>query len=80
MRLHHTILSKNAIIDEASMMKPTDSQHVESKKTTEVSQQMKSDATPCTPGSLVSFEILLRVTQDENHVVDEDIDDTRNQG
>ena len=46
-----TILSKDVTFDDASMMKPTNSQQVESKKTTNVSQQVKSDATPRTPGS-----------------------------
>jgi len=32
-----TILSRDVTLDEASIMKPTDSQQVESKKTTEVS-------------------------------------------
>ena len=49
-------------------MKSTDSQQVESKKTTDVSQQVESDATPHTPGSSVSFEISSTVTRDENHV------------
>ena len=57
------------------MVKPTDSQQVESKKTTEVSQRVKSDATPRTPGSSVSFEISLTMTQNENHVADEDTED-----
>ena len=65
--------------DEASMMKPTNSQQVEGKKITEVSQQVKSDATPRTQGSSLSFEILQTVTWDENHVADEDTKDTENQ-
>jgi len=52
---------------------------VESKKTTEVSQQVESDAIPCTPGSLVSFEIPLTVTRDENHVADKETEDIENQ-
>ena len=47
-------------------MKPTDSQQVESKKTTEILQYVESDATPCTPSSSVSFEISPPVTHDEN--------------
>jgi len=44
------ILTWILYFDEASMMKPTDSQQVESKKTTELLQQVESDATPCTLG------------------------------
>ena len=62
------------------MMKPTDSQHVESKKITEVSHQVASDATPCTPSSSVSFEIPLTMARDENHVANEDTKDIKNQG
>ena len=61
------------------MMKSIDSQQVESKKTREVLQQVKSDATPCTPSSSVSFEISLTVTQDENQVVNKDTEDIKNQ-
>ena len=74
-----TILSKGATFDEPSMMKPTDSQQVESKKTTMVSQQQESDATPSTLGSSILFEISLTVTQDENHVADENTEDIENQ-
>jgi len=45
----------------------TDSQQVESKKTTEVSQQVESGATPRTPCSSVSPEIPPTMTWDENH-------------
>ena len=62
------------------MMKPTDSQQVESKKTTEVSQQVESDTTPHTPGSSISFEVPPTVTQDENHVADKITEDTENEG
>jgi len=74
-----TILSRDVTFDEASMIKPTNSQQVEGKKITEVSQQVKSDATPRTQGSSLSFEILQTVTWDENHVAAEDTKDTENQ-
>jgi len=50
-----TILSRNVIFDEASIVKPTDSQQVESKKTTKISQRVKSDGTPYISGSSISF-------------------------
>ena len=52
---------------------------MESKKTTEVSQQVESDATPRTPGSSVSFEVPLIVTRDENYVAGKDTEETENQ-
>ena len=61
------------------MMKPTNSQQVESKKTIEGLQLVESDVTPHTLGSLVSFEIPPIVTQDENHIADEDTENTKNQ-
>ena len=43
------IFSMDITLDKASMIKLTDSQQVESKKSTEVSQQVKSDVTSRTP-------------------------------
>ena len=54
------------------MVEPTDSQQVESEKTTEVLQRVESDATPRTLSISVSFEIPPTVTHDENHVIGED--------
>jgi len=61
------------------MVKPINSQHVESEKTDMISQQVESEATPPSPDSSVSFEIILEVTQGENHVTDEDADDDKDQ-
>jgi len=47
--------------------------------TTKVSQQVESDATPHTLGSSVWFEIPPTMTQDENHIADEDTENTKNQ-
>jgi len=57
----------------------TNSQQVKSKKTTKVSQQVESDATPQTPDSSVPFEMPPTVTRDEKHVADKDTEDTENQ-
>ena len=59
---------------------PINSQHMESKKTTEVSQQEESEATPRIPGSSISFKIPAIVTRAEIHVADEDTEDIENQG
>jgi len=58
------------MFDETSMMKPTDSQKVESEKTDRISQQVESDATPRSPNSSVSFEITPEITQESDHVAD----------
>ena len=54
------VVSGDVTFDEASMMKPTNSQQIESGQTNEVSQWVKSDATPRTLDSSVSFEFSLR--------------------
>jgi len=53
-------VSGDVTFDEASMMKPTNSQQIERGQTNEVSQWVKSDATLRTLDSSVSFEFSLR--------------------
>jgi len=74
------ILNKDVIFDKASMVKPTDFQQVELKKTNRISQQVESDATPPSPDKSVSFEITSEVTQGDDHVADVDVDDVEDQG
>ena len=69
------ILSRDVTFDKASMMKPMDSQQVESDKTSRIWQQVESDATLSFPDRSVSFEITPEVTQDGDHVADEDDED-----
>ena len=69
------ILSSDVTFEEASMVKPTDSQQVESEKTNRISQQVESDATLPFLDSSVSFDITPEVTQDGDHVANEDADD-----
>ena len=57
------------------MMKPTDSQQVESERTNRIPQQGESDATLPSPNSLVSFEITPEVTHGDDYVADEDAND-----
>ena len=38
-------------------------------------QQVESDAAPLSPDSSVSFEIKTEVTQGDNHVADDNVDD-----
>ena len=59
------------------MVKPTNSQQVESEKTNRISQQVESDATPPSPDSSVSFEITPEMTQGDDHIADEDADNDR---
>jgi len=56
------ILSRDVMFDETLMVKPTDSQEVESEKINRISQQVESDANPPSPDSSVSFEITPEVT------------------
>ena len=69
------ILSRNVTFDVASMVKPTDSQPVESEKTNRILQEAESDATLPSLDKSVSFEITLKVTQGDDHVANEDTDD-----
>jgi len=62
------ILSRDITIDEASMVKPMNSQQVESEKTNMISQQVESDATLPSPDSSLSFEITPEVTQVKVHL------------
>jgi len=70
-------MSRDVTFDKASMMKPTSSQRVESGQT-KVSQRVESDATPPPLDSSVSFEFSPEVTQDGDHVADEDTEDVEN--
>ena len=72
-------LSRDVTFDEALMMKPTDSQQVESKMTDKISQQVESDATSPSLDRSVSFEITLAVTQSGDHIADQDVDDDKDQ-
>ena len=74
------VVSKDITFGEASLMKPTSSQQVESGQTKEVSQRVESDATARTLSSSMSFEFSHKVTHDEDHIADEDIEDVENQG
>jgi len=86
------ILSKDVTFDEASMLKPTISQKVdiektkgisqqaEIEKTKGISQQVESDATSPSLERLVSLEIIPMVTQDSDHVADQDTDVDEDQG
>jgi len=62
------------------MVKSTNSQHVESKKTKRISQQVESDATSTSLDRTVSVEIILAVTQDNDYVADQDADNDEDQG
>ena len=59
------VVSRYVIFDEASMMKPTSSQQVESRQTKEVPQRVESDTTPHTIDSSISFEFSPEITHVE---------------
>jgi len=56
------VVSRDLTFDEASVMKPTSSQHVESGQTKEISQRVENDAIPRTLDGSVSFEFSPEVT------------------
>jgi len=57
------------------MIKPVNSQLVESKMTEGTSQQVESDSTSPSLNRSVSLEIIPVVTQGGDHVADQDVDD-----
>jgi len=61
------------------MVKLTDSQQVESEKTSRISQQVESNSTPTPLDTTVSFEIIPKMTQGGVHVADEDADNDKDQ-
>jgi len=62
------------------MMKPTNTQQVESEKTKRISQQVESDAISPSLERLKLLEIIPAVIKCGDHVTDQDIDDNENQG
>ena len=69
------VLNRDVTFDEASILKPTISQQVEIEKTKGISQQVKSDDTSPFLEISVSLKIIPTVTQDSDHVTDQDTDD-----
>ena len=60
------ILSKDVTFDEASMVKPTNSQQIESQTANRILQQVESDATLPSKERSVSFEVTPSVTQGDD--------------
>jgi len=70
------VLSRDVTFDESFMVKTPSSQQVESDQTSEISQQVKNDASPPSPDSSVLFRVSSVVTQYEHHVYEgEDTED-----
>jgi len=74
------ILSRDVTFDEALMVKPILSQHVKSEKTKGISQQVENEATSSSLDRTISLEITPAVTQDSDHVADQDADNDEDQG
>ena len=74
------VFSRDVTFDETSMLKSTISQQMEIEKIKEVSQQVESDATSPSLERSVYLEIIPTVTQDSDHVVEQDVDDEEDQG
>jgi len=69
------ILSRNVMFNEASMVKPIDSQQVESQTMTDrILQQVESDTTSPSLYRSISFEVILSVTQGGDQVAEQDAD------
>jgi len=62
------------------MLKPTISHQVNIEKTKEISQQVESGATLPYLERSVSLKIIPTVTQDSDHIADQDTDDDEDQG
>jgi len=56
------------MFDEASMVKPTNSQQVESQTTNRILQQVESDATSPSLERLLSFQVIPSVRQKDDQV------------
>ena len=74
------ILNRDVTFDEALMVKPTNSQHVESEKTKWIPQLVENDATSSSVDKIISLEIIPVVTQSSDHVADQDADNDVDQG
>ena len=75
------ILSRDVTFDEASMVKPTNSQQVESHLTANrILQQVESDATSPSLERSVSFEVTPSVIQGDDQVAKQDVDSDEDQG
>jgi len=61
------------------MLKSTISQQVEIEKVKAVSQQVESDATSPSLKKVSIFEIIPTVTQDSDHIAEQDADDDKDQ-
>jgi len=68
------ILSRDVTFDQTSMVKLTNSQQVESQMANMILQQVKSDATSLSPERSVSFEVIPSVTQEDDQVAEQDVD------
>ena len=65
-------MSRDVTFDEASMVKPTGCQQVESKTTNMILQQVESDTTSLSLNRSVSFKVISSVTQGGDQVAEHD--------
>ena len=62
------------------MVKPANSQQVESQTVNKILQQVESDAISTSLERLLSFEITPQVTQRNDQVAEQDVDNDKDQG
>ena len=74
------IFSRDVTFDEASMVKPTNSQQEESQTTNRILQQVESDAASPSLERSVSFEVIPLVTLGDDQVAKHDADIDEDQG
>jgi len=73
-------LSRDVTFDKTSMVKPMNSQQLESEKTKRIMHQVENDTTSPSQDKTISFKITTEVTQGGDHIVDKDTDDDEDQG
>ena len=72
-------LSRDVTFDEASMVKLTNSQPVESEKTKGISQQMESNVISSSLDNTISLESIPAMTQGSDHLAYQDADNDEDQ-
>ena len=76
----YKILNRDVTFDEALMVKPTNSQQVESQTTNRILQQMESDATSPSLVRSISFKVIPSVAQGNDQVAEQDAHNDEDQG
>jgi len=79
-RIENLFLSRDVMFDKASIVKPTNFQQVESLTANRILQQVQSDAISPSLERSVSFEVTPSVTQRDDQVAKQDVNNDEDQG